>query len=159
MEHTFEQGTGTRDNTTGSSKEFVIQIENMCLNSPPNFISRDVRAFLGSKGLHKMCCNPGLEKNPEWVCPVLLAWWHQSKDLEQEGAVPNSLVWVRQGSHLDMHHRPVHALVDLFINVGINEEKGHCLVMQLASSSNRLHPWRDEGCPLSVQCPLSSLNN
>lgn len=90
MEHTFEEGTGTRDHTTGSSKEFIIQVENMCLNSPPDFISRAVGALLGSKGLHKTCCNPGWEKSQESVCPVLVVWRHQSKDAEQEGAVPRS---------------------------------------------------------------------
>lgn len=95
MEHTFEEDTGTRDHTTGSRKEFIIQVGNMCLNPPPDFTSRAVGAFLGSKGLHKMCCSPGWEKSQECVCPVLMAWRHQSKDVEQEGAMPSPLVWVR----------------------------------------------------------------
>lgn len=94
VEHTFEEGTGTRDHTTGS-KEFISQVENVHLNPPPDFTLRAVGTLLGSKGLHKMCCNPGWEKSQECACPVLVAWRHQSKDIEQEAAVPSPLVWVR----------------------------------------------------------------
>lgn len=82
--------SGTRDHTTGS-KEFIIQVENVHLNPPPDFTLRAVGTFLGSK----MCCNPGWEKSQECACPVLVAWRHQSKDTEQEAAVPSPLVWVR----------------------------------------------------------------
>lgn len=50
-------------------------------------------------------------------------------------------------------HRPVHALVYLFMNVGIDEERVTAWCCN--SSSNRPHPCRDEGCPLTVHCPLS----
>lgn len=75
--------------------EFIIQVKNLCLNSPPDFTSRAVGALLGSKDQHKMCYNPGLEKSHEFVCLVLMAWRHQSKDVEKERAVPSPLVWDR----------------------------------------------------------------
>lgn len=71
VEHTFEEGTGTRDHTTGS-KGFIIQVDNMHLNPPPDFTLRAVGTFLGSKGLTRCAAIQGGRRARN---VLVLFWW------------------------------------------------------------------------------------
>lgn len=122
-----EEGTSTRDHSTGSSKVFIKSGREYVFESHlilhPNVLWEH---FLGQRAYTRFAAVQGGRRARNVF--VLSSWpggtkariW--SKSLHLGETVPSPLVWVRLGSHLDMHPQASSCFSGSFYESRIHEE-------------------------------------